>query len=332
MHGFGGMKPKKALMIIALLIAAALAVYLISGLLVFEAPEEERSALPEVAQRTWRGEQYRARSGLTTLLLLGIDAPEVETGSAGGRNGHQADFLFLLIFDARRKTVQPVQIDRDTVAEITVTNVMGKPVGTREGQICLSYAFGTTAAEGSRYAKRAVETLLDGAWVDHYMAMGLSGIGRVNDAAGGVTVTVVGDLSRSDPALTPGAVVKLDARQAELFVRARRRTGGGTNAERMERQRVYMEAFRKTLTAGINKGREKYLDAFFSELDGLLEKDVSNQWMVDLLWKARGYTWLDVAVPGGEHTISELGWTEFHADAEQLEEMVIEFFYEPVSA
>ncbi len=72
----------------------------------------------------------------------------------------------------------------------------------------------------------------------------------INDAVGGVTVTVLDDMTSADPALEKGAEVTLQGKQALTYVRTRRGLDDSTNLHRMERQRQYMGELYKGL---INK-------------------------------------------------------------------------------
>ena len=82
------------------------------------------------------GKQYQYRKGLTTILFMGVDhASEGEESGQGYRKGGQADFLMLVILDEENKRLTPIQIDRDTMTEITVLGILGNVAGTRRAQI-----------------------------------------------------------------------------------------------------------------------------------------------------------------------------------------------------
>ncbi len=50
---------------------------------------------------------------------------------------------------------------------------------------------------------RAVEYLLSGAALDGFIALDLRSIGVLNDAVGGITVTIDKDLTGAHPSFTP---------------------------------------------------------------------------------------------------------------------------------
>lgn len=85
---------------------------------------------------------YTPRRGITSVLFMGIDHENDTMPVKGYRNGGQADFLLLMIVSHTDKTVLPIVIDRDTMADVEVLSILGKSVGTKKLQICLSHGFG----------------------------------------------------------------------------------------------------------------------------------------------------------------------------------------------
>lgn len=167
------------------------------------------------------GRVYQYRGKLTTMLVMGIDTGDGTRAAAGLRNGGQADFLLLLVIDEQSKIVTPIQIDRDTMTDITVLGVLGDPAGTRSTQICLAHGFGDGKEQSCLNTVDAVSRYLKGSAVDYYMAMNLMGIASLNDMLGGVTVTLKDDFSMLDPAMNKGTTLTLLGKQAEYYVRKR---------------------------------------------------------------------------------------------------------------
>ena len=140
--------------------------------------------------RTYEGRTYEARpSGeTTTILLIGYDheANGHETELHGYSGGGQADFLLLVVLDHRYDQIHLLQIDRDTVSRVRVTDAFGRQHDRSALQICLAHAYGNTREKNNANTVLAVETLLgieapdDGVQIDWYMAMDISGISRLN--------------------------------------------------------------------------------------------------------------------------------------------------------
>ena len=201
---------------------------------------ETRTQLPQADQETVEvdGVTYRKKSRLTTILVMGVDHDTQD--SYEYRKAGQADFLRLVVLDDADKTVQQLQIDRDTMTPVTVLGLLGDRYEPVTEQICLGYAFGDGRQTSCEVTVEAVGNLLGGQTIDQYLAMGLDGISTLNDLAGGVTVTLEDDFSAIDPAMTKGTTLTLQGEQAETYVRSRRSVGVGTNEARMARQESYI--------------------------------------------------------------------------------------------
>ena len=209
--------------------------------------------------REYDGVTYEARSdnSITTMLLIGYDHRdfgEMETILADYTEGGQSDFLLLLVFDHDNQQIRQLQLNRDTITPIRVYSRDGKVTGLRNDlQLCLSHAFGNTQELNNQNAIWAVENLLgiqdenDGAEIDWYISMDISGISKLNDLMGGVTVPINHDFSYFDKTMVPGTVMTLQGYQAEIYCRHRYYIGDSSNLCRMERQRTYMAAAAKQL-------------------------------------------------------------------------------------
>ena len=76
------------------------------------------------------------------------------------RKAGQADFLRLVVLDDADKTVQQLQIDRDTITPVTVLGLLGDRYEPVTEQICLGYAFGDGRQTSCEVTVEAVENLL----------------------------------------------------------------------------------------------------------------------------------------------------------------------------
>ena len=274
------------------------------------------------------GVTYRKRSGLTTVLVMGIDRDSTDE-VRGFRSVGQADFLRLLVIDTRGETLTQIQIDRDTMTPITILGVLGDKAGVRNAQISLSHGFGDGGQQSCELTVEAVSNLLAGLRIDYYMALTMDGIVALNDMLGGVTVTLEQDLSEVDPALTQGATVTLMGDQAEAFVRSRMQVGSGTNVERMGRQEQYVEEMIDLVSARIREDK-KYAEEAFDALKTYLTTDMSRGRLVNLAWSAREYAREPLVTIPGEHQVALDGFMSFQVDQAALQELVLRVFYEKV--
>ena len=270
---------------------------------------------------------YQQRNDLTTILLIGVDR-DSNAVSSGYRNGGQVDFLDLLVIDEEQKRISQLSIDRDTMTPITVLGVLGNQTGVRTAQISLSHGFGDGGAQSCELTVDAVSNLLLGTHIDKYIALNMDGISVLNDAVGGVTVTLKDDFSTLDPAMTPGTTLTLMGDQAEYYVRSRMNMEVGTNEARMERQHEYVSQLTQQLKARIQESKS-FINTIFDLLDAYLTTDMSRGLLVSTAWNIRDYEHVQLEL-GGEHVVASDGFMEFHVDDADLQQKVLELFYQKV--
>lgn len=201
----------------------------------------------------YEGVAYEARPSraIDTVLLIGYDHKdngELIENLDGFNKGGQSDFLLLMVIDHDSRKIRMLQVERDTVTPVKIYSKKGAYYGTRRMQICLSHAYGDTQELNNRNAVWAVENLLgiaganDGAQVETYLSMDITGIDRLNDVLGGVTVPINDDFSYYDKTMVEGTTMTLNGAQAQIYCRQRYHIGDQSNKSRMTRQHTYMDA------------------------------------------------------------------------------------------
>lgn len=275
------------------------------------------------ADRTWT---YRKRE-LTNLLLIGVDWAEMDSPAASGRYAGQADFLLFLTFDKKNRTISTLQIDRDTMTDIRVYGPFGDYTGIRETQICLSHAYGATAVENCENTVWAASRLLGNIPVDGYLALDMSAITVLNDALGGVTVTLEEDFSALDPQMVRGATITLQGKQAETFVRGRTGVGDGTNAARMKRQKAFMQKAGDLIAEGLERD-SGFAGTLLDALSGHMTMNVTRGWLINKAYESSGYRRTETRTLAGAHALGADGFTEFRADTDALNDLLTASFFE----
>lgn len=274
------------------------------------------------------GTVYNYREyALENILIIGIDRDAEKQSTSVFRSGAQADFLLLVSMDREKRTITPIQLDRDTITPVNILGVLGDPAGTRLTHLCLAQVYGRTLATQSQNTMKAVSRLLNGVIIDRYITVDLAAINVFNTALGGVKVTIEEDLSYLDPAFTAGATVRLTGDQAETFVRSRRAVlSDPSNAGRMRRQRVYMQAAVETLMAKIH-GDSTYGLRLLEQLGDHVSTDIPEAWLLNDLNMYSEFTVQPFYVPEGVHGVDELGFTTFCPDADALLQNEIRLFF-----
>ena len=184
---------------------------------------------------SFEGKKYIPKKYIETYLVLGIDNKE-HSGSA------QSDFIALLVIDKATEAVDILQINRDTMTEIRKLSNDGKVTDSFVGQLALAYAYGAGGKNACRNSVAAVENLLYGINVDHYISLTMSAVSEINDSVGGVTVSLLDDFTHVNESWVKGATVTLKGDEALTYIRERGALEDSSNISRMERQRQYMNA------------------------------------------------------------------------------------------
>lgn len=324
----GRMKVKQTAYYAAVLLLVLILLY--SGLQIMEATvlNTGNNAEPGIVSKTITrdGIDYYPRRDITVMMLLGIDqrGPVVDSGVF--TNPGAADVVMLLIFDEKNETWSILQLNRDTMLDIPVLGIGGREAGTVYGQLALAHNYGSGLEDSCINTRKAVSNFLGGISIDYYISMNMDAVILLNDAVGGVTVTVTDDFSEVDPTITMGEIT-LRGEQTLNFVRDRKNVGDQKNATRMIRQQEYMNGFREALRVKLEEGSSFVMDTY-SEVAPYLVSDCPINTLTTMIERYEDYEFTGVITPEGNNHRGEV-YYEFYADEEKLDELVVGLFYAP---
>ena len=292
---------------------------------VFSQSEESVSAVP---QKTIirNGVEYFPRQDVTIMLVLGIDQYGPAESSNYYRNHGSADSVLLLIFDETNEECNVLYLNRDTMLNLDTIGVTGQYAGTTHGQLALAHTYGSGLEDSCENIRNTIMNYLHGVTIDYYVSMRMDAIPVLNDAVGGVTVTVVDDFSAVDPTITMGEVT-LTGDQVINFVRTRKDVGDQKNVTRMKRQAEYVDAFLLALREKEQENVDFIVDVY-SEVSPYLVTDCSVTILSSMLDRYLDFTINEVVTPEGENVIHD-GHYEFYPDEQKLDELIVRLFYAP---
>ena len=332
---FGTMSPRKILLIggcVLLWALVLMALLLILG--VGEEPEETAPPVFGSLEGRFESEVTMELNGqtlhyreneITNYLIIGVDKTDV-TRVTGHQNGGQADFLVVLSIDRVRRSVTPVMLDRDTMVEIQTYGVFGDPAGKRVMQLCLAQAYSGVDVSGSVNTVTTVEKLLQGIDIHHYVVLDMTAIPLINDAIGGVEVTLYDDFTSFDPEMKKGSTLRLMGEQAEFFVRGRMTVADGTNASRMARQQQYLSGILTQFRRAV-KGNQAKLNEVLHAVEGHIDSDASDNALLHDVNAYDDYEWNALRLLSGEHAVDAYGFAEFWADEAALKQLVADIWF-----
>lgn len=273
---------------------------------------------------------YAYNENIMTFLFMGIDKNSDVKEVAEGTNGGQADALFLAVMNPHDKTIKVIGINRNTMTDIDIYNEEGAYVTTTKAQIAVQHGFGNGVEESCEYQKEAVEKLFYNLPVHGYAAINMSAIPTINDAVGGVDVTVLEDLTARDKSLVKDADVHLMGESAFLYVKYRDTDVFASADMRLARQKQYLNAFIVAAKQAAKNDITVVLD-LYKAVSPMMTTDISADEVAYLAPVLLNYSFDDSSfyMLEGETVMGEQ-FEEFYVDESALYEMILEIFYEEV--
>lgn len=319
---------------------AVLAVALLAGVLVGcgkpvqevdsgKTVEEMMGKDSESAQNVfYNGAWYQPAQDVESYLIMGVDRSGEATEGSALDGGGQADMLMVLVVNHQEKTYHVLQINRDTMTDVTVLGMQGDEIGTEKMQIAAAHSFGKGLEDSCENTVKAVSNFLYGVSMDGYAAIQMDAIPLINDWAGGVTVTIRDDFSQIDPSLVKGETVTLSGQQAYTFVRGRQHVGDSTNISRMARQVEYFNGLASQVRQLVEHDIASVAE-LYQTVTPYMVTDMGSGTVTKLAQRCKGYTNGGVVTLEGESKMGEK-FMEFYATEDSVKQAVFSLFYTQV--
>ena len=273
---------------------------------------------------TRNGTDYYPRQDIDVYLLMGIDRYGTFEPEELRWHSDRADTVILVIFDHKDSTIRLLTLNRDTILHMPELDTNGKQIGTHYGHLTFAYYFGDGQTISCENTRKTVSDFLYGINIDHYVALTLDAVSLLNDAVGGVTVTVTDDFSAVGSDIPLGEVT-LTGEQAIAYVQSRRGIGDHLNISRMDRQTAYMDAFMTAFRTSIKNDGQFALDIYNTISDHMIT-DCSGTVFTSALERYADYELVEVATPEGANA-ENTEYMEFYVDKAALDELILRLFY-----
>ncbi len=290
---------------------------------------EDTGSLFSQDEVTWNGKTYRRSSYIKAILCMGVDRSDSMQEYRGFNEAGQADGIFLIAQDTVHNELKILMIPRDTMTEIGIINEDMSSAGTMVKQLTLAYANGDGRESSCKNMVSAVENLLQGLSVDYYLAADTKVIATLNDAVGGVTVTVpTPGMEKKDPAFVMGETITLHGTQAESFVRYRDIEKDYSALYRMNQQREYITGFFEALKE-TSKTNSQIVPQLFEMIQDYMITDMGKEIYLKIAVDALNEGGLQdedfYTIPGSGVTTDE--FDEFYADTNGIIQIILNLFY-----
>ena len=280
-------------------------------------------------QLTYKGKNYRRNQYVKAILCMGVDRSDTMTETKELGLAGQSDGIFLIAQDTARHTLKILMIPRDTMTEIPITNKERTLHDTKITQLTMAYAYGDGREGSCENMVESVQKLLCGFTIDQYMAVDTTVVAQLNDAVGGVTVTVPTEgMEKKDPAFVKGNQVTLHGKQAEAFVRYRDTDYHFTALYRMDQQQEYITQYFQAVKAA-SKTDSQIVVHLFDMIQDYMVADMTKDQYVKIAMdgmEAGSLTSEDFyTVPGVEETTEK--YDVYRADRQAAIQIILDLFY-----
>lgn len=288
-----------------------------------EKAEEMNGSQNGIDLISYNGKKYKGNTSIKSYLFIGVDEreddfvdEELTPGTAG-----QADCLILLVLNTDTNEANILQINRNAMTELDIYNELGAVDKTVTGPVCLQYAYSTGGKRSCIAQRKTVEELLFNISIDGYLTMSLPGIADINDALGGVDVTMENDYTWIDPSFTEGSTVHLEGEAATHFVQYRDKSVFNSVQDRMNRQTAYVTSLINSMK---NTDGESVAGKISQFIGSTILTDLKSSELNELV--KYDYNTDNVLYLPGEMVQGE-EYEEYNVDNTELQEMIINLFY-----
>ncbi len=279
----------------------------------------------------YKGDIYDYNDDIRTFLIMGIDKTDEEVkGVYGEINGGQADALFLVVCNPHDESIKVIGINRNTMTDVDVYNEQGRYVKTLTAQIAVQHGFGDGLEKSCELQKYAVSKLFYSLPIHGYAAVNMSAIPVINDAVGGVDVTVRESFETDRYSFKSSEAVHLDGDMAYAYIHDRDVTKLTSADMRMLRQKDYLSAYIDKLRARAKSDPGLVAD-IFQTVRRQMTTDLTSDEVLYLSTTTASYTYSqgDFYLLDGYTNVDGV-FEEFHPNMDKLLDMMVDIFYEPV--
>lgn len=278
------------------------------------------------------GKIYEYNENILNFLVLGIDEMGTVKEATTGMDGGQSDAIFLVIANPDNKSIKLLAINRDTMTQIRRYGMgeAGEDLWMY-AQIAVQHGFGDGKELSCELSRDAVSALLYDMPIHGYAAINMGAIPQLNDALGGVDVTVLSDdLLFLNKKWTQGTELHLEGMDAYWYVKGRDIKRAESNLGRLARQKQYLSTFIQKAISEVKRDITLPV-TLYQELNKYMVTDISLDEVTYLAGELLSYHFdsNDIYTLEGTTVMGE-AHEEFYPDKDAMKELVIQLFYREV--
>lgn len=296
---------------------------------------QEENSTQEAGQKTekwqegtisYNGRHYLYNKNIKTYLIMGIDSDEPAKASTNYIKGGQSDAMFLLVTDASDKTISVISINRNTMTRIKTCYETGADAGYKTAQICIQHGYGDGMNLSCSRVAESVSHLFYNLPIHGYLSLRMGAIPMMNDAVGGVELTILQDIknSQKNVELKAGETLTLSGDEAYAYLRTRDINEFESATDRLRRQEQYITAYMSKLKTAAGNNPAAAVKIY----ESIEEYAVSSIDFASLAAELKDYEYSQehlYTIPG--ETVMGETYEEFYVDEEAFYEMILDVFY-----
>ncbi len=274
----------------------------------------------------YNGKKYKFNDKITSILCLGVDKDNLGTVDGVVGTGGQADAVYLIAMDTDTAKLKVICISRDTLCDINIYSKEGEFIGTKNEQLCLSYAYGDGKLTSCENTAKAVSKLFYNIPINTYYAIDKSAVAILNDELGGVNVPIF-DENGNDTGKTE-TVMGSDAYE---YVHFRDTKKLESNNLRIQRQLAYLKGFSKKFIEQSKQDLSVPMTFFnISQEYAATNLNASSVTYFATKLLTNGNLKMDFVKVNGEVKRDKDGHAAYHINEDSLTKTVIETYYTEV--
>lgn len=273
----------------------------------------------------YNGTTYRYNENIVSIVVMGYDrhADVSVTGAAG-----QADAVMVVAFDTETGGMRVIGIPRDTMVDVD-EKVGDAFIGQDRMQLALSFSYGDGYGTSADNVVRAVSRILYNMPMNYFLALDMSGIGPLNDATGGVTLTPLATIP--DTSIVEGVETTLYGYEAMRYVQYRDTSYLESSLDRQARQSQYLQAFFSQALSAAAGDPTVLIGLYQTALEyGFTNLGASEFAYLASLLVEHGMDSLDVTTLAGTPS-KGVQYVEYELDQASVYQTVLDVFYTPVA-
>jgi len=272
---------------------------------------------------SYQGHNYELNEDMVSIVIIGFDRKE----NTPEDKSLQADAVMVAALDTKTGDLTVIVIPRDSMVDVGAF-VGDAFAGIDTLQLCLAYGYGDGGTKSCEYTATAVSRVLYNMPINYYFALDQSGIGPLNDAAGGVALTPLDTIPNTN--IVEGQPIVLFGNNAYRYVQYRDTSQLNSSLDRQARQEQYVKAFSEQ-TFNLSQGN---VGVFIDLFNTVGEYSVTNLGTDEFSYLAstvlsNDVNGLQVVTLPGEMVQGDV-YAEYYLDKTAVYQTVLDVYYHQI--